>query len=127
MNVAPVKSDMTFLQVAEVWALDGDRLRPANGGDAPSRQSPASQHCMYDYPYAQCFTDPPTKSKAVRSGSVPSSRGAEGGGQHYRRNNEASVRRRLSASTGLCSMAKPLDETSVSRSSAVSPVTSKVG
>ncbi len=26
MNVAPVKSDMTFLQVAEVWALEGDRL-----------------------------------------------------------------------------------------------------
>jgi hypothetical protein len=25
---------------------------------------------MYDYPYAQCFTDPPAKSKAVRSGSV---------------------------------------------------------
>jgi hypothetical protein len=26
MNVAPAKSDMTFLQVAEVWALEGDRL-----------------------------------------------------------------------------------------------------
>jgi hypothetical protein len=26
MTVAPVKTDMTFLQVAEVWALEGDRL-----------------------------------------------------------------------------------------------------
>src|SRR5271165_4861873 len=37
--------------------------RRTNGGDAPSRQPPASRHCMYDYPYAQCLTDPRIQSR----------------------------------------------------------------
>ncbi|WP_206605808.1 hypothetical protein, partial [Rhodoblastus sphagnicola] len=37
----------------------------------PSRRSPAFRHCAYDYPYAQCLTDLPAKSQAVRAGRVP--------------------------------------------------------
>ncbi|WP_210302526.1 hypothetical protein, partial [Rhodoblastus sphagnicola] len=33
---------------------------------------PAFRHCAYDYPYAQCLTDLPAKSQAVRAGRVPS-------------------------------------------------------
>ncbi len=61
--------------------------------------------------------EPPIVSQASWAEALPS----------FPRNKDASVRRNSWASTGLCNRVKPLEETSVSRSSAVSPVISMVG
>src|SRR5208337_479909 len=50
--------------------------RRTNGGDAPSRQPPASRHCMYDYPYAQCLTDPRIQSRRSLSDAYQRDAGA---------------------------------------------------
>jgi hypothetical protein len=56
---------------------DGGERNRTNGG-APSRQSPASRHCMYDYPYAQRFIGPPANSTALRFGCVRSKKPSTG-------------------------------------------------
>jgi len=98
---------------ARKWKFGQSERISGFGGKRPMNSTVADKHLL---------------EVRLRRPPITPHRGAEGWRPIITpRNNDASVRRRSSASTGLCSMAKPWEETSVSRSSAVSPVTSMVG